>query len=168
MARPAKTFTEAEIDRCLTELAFHQGVAAPASRALKENHGISISPNKLIEWRDDTYVDRYERNREALVVRLAEEAEGLAHEYAAIERQVAARLRDSVDEIDPRDLAGTLRNVSTARGISLTNANVLRGRPTSITETRGAEDIMRALAYKLGVVDSTATEVTGELESGNE
>ena len=139
---------------------------------MKDDHGLNISAATLIKWRDDEFPDRYERARENLAVKLGDEAEELAHEYAQIERQVVAKLRDNLDVIDARDLPGTLRNLATARGISTTNANVLRGRPTAITETRDASDVMRAIATRLGVhqpvVDASAVEVPQELPETTE
>lgn len=169
VARPARQFTDSEIGKALMELVRHNNNAAAASRALKDEHNLSVGAAKLIEWRDTTYPDRYEQARDTRAAVLANEAEDLAHAYARAEWLALNKTVESIEEgtVDPRDLGGLVRNLATAKGINLSNANVLRGRPTSITESRGAEDIMRSLFAKLNVVDSTAEEVH-EIDAGND
>lgn len=152
------------------ELVRHNNNAAAASRALKDEQGLSVSAAKLIEWRDETHTDLFERCRDTRAAILANECEDIAHAEVRLEWLVLEKAKEKVenDEIDARDLGGLLRNVATSKGINLSNANVLRGRPTTIHESRGAEDIMRALFSKLNMpVDSTAEEIpTAEIEEG--
>lgn len=169
VARPARQFTDSEIQKSLMELVRHNNNAAAASRALKDEHNLSVGAAKLIQWRDETYTDRYEQARDTRAAVLANEAEDLAHAYTRAEWLALNKTVESIEngQVDPRDLGGLVRNLATAKGINLSNANVLRGRPTSITESRGVEDIMRALVSKLGSVDSTAEEIT-EIEAGDD
>lgn len=171
MSEPERRIeTSDDITHCLLELAFHNNNATRASKKLRAD-GWKVDRFTLLELRKK-HPDRYERAREAQrTASMADDAEELAHTYAGIERKAADMLEDQIHELEPKELAATLRNVATARGISIQNASALRGRPTHITESRDASQIMRALAAKLGVqeaVDTTAIEYA-ELEApGND
>lgn len=68
-------------------------------------------------------------------------------EELALEKTV-----DALKEGNVRDPAGTLQRLATTRGITTDKLMTLTGRPTSITENRSVEEILRALRAKAGIV----------------
>lgn len=168
--------TQTDIDQALFELVHSQDNAQAASEALSDA-GLIVSPKQITQWKRDL-PDRYERARESLTTVLAAKAEDLALKYGQAEMlavdltlQQLERAKNSErveDSIDARDLSVIGKNLATARGISTQNANLMRGRPTTITENRDSQAILRELAARLGLdkaqpaIDTTAEEVPDE------
>jgi len=73
----------------------------------------------------------------------------------AAEHTVTA-LKDG--EIEAKDLPKSLKFLTDAASTNVSTANLLRGRPTQIVETRNAEELVRKLSAA-GIVDATAVEV---------
>ena len=91
-----------------------------------------------------------------------EEAQAAEHEYRArqaldAEEVYLRRAKKELPNVPARDLPGAVRNFATAAGIHSDKARVLRGQPTTITETRSAQDIVRRLV-EMKVLEAGALE----------
>lgn len=163
-------YTEADIDRALMEYAFQRGNAAEASRRLAAEDILTVSAATILKWAKDL-PDRLENAKARLFEQLADDNELVAREYVDIQRLVLKRLRENVDELEPRDLAAAARNLATGAGISVDKASALKGRPTVITESRDVSQIMEGIFLRLTgggqTVDATATEIPQELPEGD-
>jgi hypothetical protein len=173
-AKPAKRrqtsrYTEEEIDRGLVEVALCGGNTRHAHRRLKEQ-GITISRPTLERWANRERVGQYEALRAELVPRIhaaiAVQCEDSAHLAGEIEREMLEKFREDFHKLDPRDQAGSIRNIGTTRAISIDKAALLRGRPTEIRkELKDPGQGLRELAelfpgvLTLPSIDSTAEEL---------
>jgi hypothetical protein len=69
----------------------------------------------------------------AIYDRIAESSERMVEDVCEFEAQLVERMGEQAAELSPRDTAGALRNVSTAKAINIDKASVIRGRPAQIT-----------------------------------
>ncbi len=176
--RQHRCWDTADKERGLAAIAICNGSAARASRLLSD-YGKAIPKRTLQRWRQQE-ADRYHEIRtEALAqVRIdqAEEHSELAALAMNAERAVLKRLIDKkeLDELEPRDLPGALRNFAVPSGIHAQRAGELRGDP-SVIEHRStglSPDELLAKLERLGieVVDVEAEDVTEaevvEIEEG--
>ena len=156
---PRRIETSDDITHCLETVALFNGNVTRAARNLTED-GWKTDRFALLRLREK-HPDVYERVQDALVIRQADKSDENAYRMAAITGKLLDRLENNPDEIEIKDIPAAARNLSTARGIEIDKSNVLRGRPSIITEQRDASQIMRALASRLGVqsaVDTDAVE----------
>lgn len=162
-------YSDIDRERGLQALAICSGNTATASELLAEA-GHEIPGATLRNWKvkhHDQYAEVQARVRELVVKDMAEESDALARLYAKLERQTAERLVANVETLDARDLAGTLRNLATGRGISLDKSAMLRGEPQVVVETKRSPEELYAVLARLGVLtEGSATEQSLELESG--
>jgi hypothetical protein len=165
--RRASRYSEDEIERALIAVAVCAGNTHRAHRELAKQ-GHKIPRPTLDVWATRLHADRYQRIATEVVPkiheRIATEAEDLAQAYADAERTALDRLNETLDELDPKDVATAIRNLATSRGISIDKAALLRGRPTQIIEHRDPADIARELAAMrpdvFEYVDEDAEEIT--------
>lgn len=153
-------YTLRQVDEGLKHLVLAAGDATKASQV------VGIPESTLKAWRSKQHTDRYQQLRDELEPRirahLVADAEDLALTYGAIERQLAERLTQQLDQLQPRDTANALKSLATSRAISTDKVLLLRGQPTEIIQHDVSADI-RALV--LGgvaeVVEGNAQEVQG-------
>jgi hypothetical protein len=145
-----RSYNLEEIETGLAELAIWHGNAVQAARALKER-GAEIPRTTLQEWKR-SHADRLAELEAQIVPQVREK---LAQQYEVIgmragELTLASmeRLGDELGEIPIRDLAGTIRNLTTSGAIGIDKASLLRGMPTEIRQTDSAEEILKRLAQK--------------------
>lgn len=136
-----------------------------AGSSIKASELTGISDSTLRDWKQED-PDRFDKLREDLeprvVKKIAAEAESLAIQIA--ERE--AKLLDSLDDaaiakLEAKDIAGTLRNLSTSKALQLDKvSSPLRERPSHVQPTMDLEGLKRQLARSLGFdIDSTAEEM---------
>lgn len=144
-------YNELEITTCLVALAAWAGNAKAASSYLENQKDIRIPASTLNQWKL-RFSERYDKIRsthqnelEGRMVHEMREVSGLALDATrlAVEKAVA-RLEANKDE-DPGRTAANLARVSQSSTDKMLS---LSGRPTQITETRNAADILRSLAAK--------------------
>jgi hypothetical protein len=160
-----KRYTREQIDRCLLALLAFP-TSEDAARYCREEHGIEVTAGVLRAWRSRIYRDRWVQlaaeHQDQIAQALAVEAETIAAKAALAEHRLLDRLLAEADRIDARDLAGTLRNVTTTKSLNVDKISTpLRGRPSAVVEHRTIDEIARRWAHRLASIDSTAQEITG-------
>lgn len=161
--RVYRKYTPADVDRGLLELA-HVGNAAQASRNLQEQ-GLDIPGDTLRSW-TRSHAERYSVIR----TEVKEKAEeGLIHDFREIaqlavqaERLALEKTIEQLEGDNAKDPSSAARNAATVKGITVANMLTLDGRPSVITQTRQASDIIAELvkiAPNVFRVDSTVTDV---------
>lgn len=143
-----RSYTEEDITAGLMAMIAWAGNSQAAAKYLKAEKQIDVPLSTLNSWKR-VHGTRYEELREKYsgemeaslahefrdVARLAVEAERLAIEKAT------ARLRKGEDQ-DPGRTAANLSRVAQS---STDKLMTVTSRPTQITETRGAQEIVRSL-----------------------
>lgn len=151
--RPSNGYDEETFNLALTALAMHGGNARRARAYLQDNHALEVGRSTLYRWRE---CDRYKQIRAELVPQLqertAQQYEDVASTLLAAQQKLAERLLTGTAAIPRADVPKALKFVSDAATSNTTQANVLRGRPTQITEHRNADDLLRKLKAA-GVID---------------
>ena len=158
---PQRRYVEEDIERGLTMLALCGGNWRRAGERLREQ-GFDIPPKTLESWKRQTHTQRYEETRARLLPRIQEkiaaEAEDLAIAYAETERQALEAF--DLSSLSPKDAAGAIRNLATAKAINVDKAQLMRGNPTQIVEKRDAGEILSKLKSRIGSVDVESEEIT--------
>jgi transposase-like protein len=164
--RIRREYTDEQKEQALARLAVQPNCAAVGRE-------LGIPKATLLLWKK-TYATRYEEIRSEILPRIqakmAVDAEDAALRQAELEAILEEQLLRGVADLSPKDAAGALRNVSTAKAINVDKSQLLRGNPTAIVETRDASDIARSIRDRFPhlVIDSTCEELppAGELEAG--
>lgn len=139
-------------DLALKALLAFAGSPSAAAEAMKHQYGVTVDPKELARMRDHTHAERYAALQreyaadieEAMVRELRELARAAMHgERMGIENAVKA-----LPNLPPVPAAQVALNLSKIKTSNIDKLLALTGRPTTITETRSAEDIMRALVAK--------------------
>lgn len=154
---PRKTYSQEEITRGLLAVAFWSGNTRKASDFLGED-GLEIPAKTLWNWSNKQHVEEYEQVRTKVLPKVREKAAEEHMALAEIQMEVAAEateaLRGKVDQIKPRDLSTTVRNMSTAAAIETDKAQLLGGQPT-VRIQRDLTEVLRDLqARGLTFVDA--------------
>lgn len=162
VARKSNYFTEAQIQRALTEVAACSGNTHMAERNLAAD-GFSVAQRTLWKWSRRMYVGDYERIRTEILPAITKAA---AEQHLALARRQmegAALLADELiaerDQLEPRDRINALGKLDIGSGIHSEKAQLLAGNPTQIVENN-LGDLKRALAQRgvSVVIEGTAVE----------
>ena len=143
---PQRYYKPQEIERGLHYMAV-TGSAAEAARQLRQQ-GVDVPCTTLKYWRSAGHAERYQEIRREVLPRIeqamAAESEDLARAYAEGERAMVAKLMAELEGEDfpAKDLPAALQRLATARGISIDKSRILREKPTQITRTESADDIL--------------------------
>jgi hypothetical protein len=124
-----KRYSEIEIDKALIAAAT-LGIR-PAARAL------SVPEATIRSWMRDKperYAEIKATEAPKWRERAAAEFEDVVDDLTEVERTVATRLRDRVEKLEDKDLARTLKDVSTSKGINSQHVHQLRDRPAQVIE----------------------------------
>lgn len=166
----ATHYSPEDIDRALMEIVLAGGNIKLAHRRLKDRE-LNIPYSTLKTW-PEQHAERLDKLRREYSHKVAEkiaaEAEELAVQYAAAEREALALARDKLASMKGSELTRATKEFAIAKAIQVDKlSSPLRGRPTSITETRNPQDAVRALAQSLGmehVLDTDAEDITAQPE----
>jgi hypothetical protein len=171
---PAHAYSQDEVDRCLQAMVAWAGNSAAAVRWLQANspEGQRV-PNHvtLLEWTRTKYWERYEQIREQMGVlkekTISNDMRDAVQEAIDAQRLAVTRAKERLEkdrDPEPAKSAAALARVAQANTDKLLS---LTGRPSQITESRNAEEILRSLVAKgvLTLPDAPA-EVTAESEDG--
>jgi hypothetical protein len=157
-----------EVDKCLLALALNGGALARTVREMKAA-GIKVSPDQLREWRDK-FPKRYQWHATENAAKLEKDIIASQREIIAAATSAAldavAEEHERIRRGDVKDAAATARNLATVVGISTTKLLELSGRPTSITEVRKPEEILKALKRKGFQVDVEGSAEDEEADAG--
>jgi hypothetical protein len=139
------------------------GSSRKAAKLLKEAGGPRISEATLRGWLT-IHKSQYDRIRaeaaptlQAMRAEKFEAAADLKHEAAIL---IASRLVKAAErgEIPPARLASSLKDLSISTGIDIDKSLLLKGQPTTISERRSPEELLRRLR-QLGVIEGDAEEM---------
>lgn len=150
VAKPKRTRVErpeADKERGLLFLAMAAGNAAQAERDLAAI-GAPIPIQTLRRWAKAD-PERYERIQTEVHTRLhhkmAAEAEALVAKAATVQHAYLDRMVAEVAEIPSKELPKAFQATAVAAGIHTDKSRLLRDEPTTITDNRTADEIMRKL-----------------------
>lgn len=155
-----RIYTEAEIERGLSVLALCAGHGKRAEEMLRED-GHPIPASTLLTWtrtKPERYAKAQRRVYHQLQSRMAGELERLSARAISIEDKLLDRIERETEEIPARDLAGALRNVATAQGISTDKFRLLRDQPAAVVEHRNADEILNKWRAAGLIVEGTVEE----------
>lgn len=160
MARPHKLntkYTPEQVEVGLTALVYCGGSYTRAGEVT------GIPKDTLRHWRLTSHVEKYFQ---------------LAAEHAPeVERRIAQKKRDVLDRIEDgislgvdktiqeletgnaKDPSASTRNLAVVAGIHTRDLLTLTGRPSIITESRSADELLNRLQGLLGDVDGTAEHI---------
>ena len=145
------SFTEEEITSGLMAVIAWAGNAHAASRYLKAEKGLSISPATLYSWKT-THVVRYDELRDKyagqLEANLANEMRDVARLAMDVQRVALEKTKVRLDAGEDNDPARSAANAATVAQKMTDKLLSLTGRPTQITETRNLDEILRSLAAR--------------------
>jgi hypothetical protein len=149
----AKTYTQADRDKGMLALILAGGNQRKAAKELAEQ-GEHFPHQTLAFWRRN-YPERYseleQKEAPPLALRLAESFENRALALNRLEGKMQERLESHIHLVHPRELAGAVRNVATAKAINTDKAALLRGQPTEIIKNQNPDQILNAITIKLGL-----------------
>lgn len=148
------------IERALAELALCDNRPTLATRRLA-HEGIKVPVTTLIAWRDnrpDQWQAIQAREIPQIQAKVADDCERLALTLNEAEEEAVEQLRGNLDKLDPKDQAGAIRNLATAKAINIDKMQLLRNKPTAINVGLDADQLLRSLQS----IDGTAE----ELDSG--
>jgi hypothetical protein len=146
--------TQVEVDTALKLLALNGDKPKLACEQLAEE-GIDLKPEALRMWRDRSFPRRYIQLRQELAKDVGEDIAGRAMEGAmqALEAQskyIEAAV-DKLDRVPPAHLANNVAALAQAVGVLVEKAQLLRDRPTEITEVRSIDENL-AVLERYGVI----------------
>lgn len=166
--RIRRAYSLEDKERGLAATVLAAGSTENASKGLRLQ-GLDVPESTLRLWRDEM-PDRYEEIQAELSTRVAERVAAGSEELALlsidIERVLAGRLLETYESLRPAEAAVALRNVTASKvqqfqGIS----NPIRGRPNQIIGHVDANERLDEIARELGIIDSTATDITPQISA---
>jgi hypothetical protein len=174
LATSTPPFSEdVRVERALMAMAAFDGNGRKASAFLADD-GLRVPHQTLYGWvaPGGRWVQRYEEIRAQLLpqlrARAAEEHLGLARRYNKLAEIAADLLKEKLPEVEPRDLAGAARNLSTSSAIHTDKAEKLNDQPTIVGVPQDAAVVLKQLAARGWVFDEDVqdAEVVEDGEGG--
>lgn len=168
---PPHRHTEEQIERALRALVLADGNVKLAKRRL-EADSLPIPERTLREWRTthSARIAALSEQRQWVAQGLAEDFEGIASDITSQVQHAMGEIakREDWDEMNIASLGKYIQSMLLSSAIATDKAQLLRGLPTAITESRDLTALLSILDKKFkGVVsinqdliESTATEVT--------
>lgn len=159
--------TEEDVEAALQLVALYSGSSWKAS----EHTGIDESTIRY--WRDQSFADRYRQIRAELVPKIQA---NLAAKHEDMALQALEKQAEALQHLDPEalkakqsDLAKMVRDLSVTSAVHTDKTQLLRDRPTQITEHRSAADLLDSIARKFpqGIANADSEDITDvELAEG--
>jgi len=151
----------ATVELALNQLAMQGGNYSATSRVLEERYGITVKPLTLSNWVNGVMQDRYlelvEEHETIARQVAAEKATSIAAEAADGAQRLVAETMAQMDQIEPRHLAPSARNLAQVHSSMTDKALLLRGQPTEIRKLESLDELVDVLAG-LGVIEGEAIE----------
>lgn len=139
-------------EMALKALIAFAGSPSAASEALRAQYGITASPEELARMRDHTHAERYAALQESyapdIEQAMVRELRELARAAMMGERLGIEKALTALPNMPPVPAAQIALNLSKIKQTNIDKLLALTGRPTTITESRSAEDLIRALVAK--------------------
>jgi hypothetical protein len=156
-----KRYSEVEVEKALIAAAT-LGIR-PAAREL------DMPVATLYQWtqqQPERYAEIKTEEAPKWRARAAAGFEDIVEGLTEAENKILTRLQDRVDKLDDKDLARTLKDVSTSKGINSQHVHQLRGQPAQVIEHKVNLTLVQKAIEQLekpDSVDSTAVEVEPSL-----
>lgn len=153
------TYPAETVELALRVLAEAGGNCSAASARLANDFPDVVVPGTraLLNWRNVQYPVRYRTivNENDLVLEEIVKSQLRTSQVLAgsIQTQALESLSEKVSTISAERLGGTIRDLATARAIDLDKLRLLEDKPTQITESRGAPELLREIAGRVGLLD---------------
>jgi len=172
--RPRR-YTEAEIQRALTEVAACSGNTHMAARHLEaDKHAPSVAQKTLWEWSRREHVDTYEGIRQAqlpvIQAQAAEQHMALARQQMDLTAAAAALVASRLPAMDDKDLVNAMGKADIGSGIHTEKAQLLAGLPTQRI-AKSSDELLRefeAEGLKLDAIDAEVVSEETLSPSGSE
>lgn len=165
--RTTGNYTDAEIEHVLLTLARHSGSTTPAHRELRAA-GWKIALTTLKNWREK-YQERYLELQQQVIptirAQVAERQSQIVSQLADAEELALAETVAALPDLDGRDKANALRNISTSKGITLTHLQNYQAPPV---DPNAAADTVADVFERLGKLGLLAKPVEAEAEEVSE
>ena len=152
---PAAPFSQEDIDRSLEALVAWAGNGEEAIRWLQENNpGDWRIPTSttLRHWSRTTHWERFEQIREQWSTMrersISNDMRDAAQEAVEAQRLAVVRARERLEAGRDDDPARSAANLARVAQSNVDKLLALTGRPSQITESRNAEEILRSLVAK--------------------
>jgi hypothetical protein len=160
LEKPAKKWTKystEDVEGALQLLALRSG----SSRAVEAETGI---PECTVRhWSQKTHADRYQQIRHDIIPRIQAKLAAKHEDMAlqALDKQAEAFELMDLRDLKQPDLVKAARDLSVTAAVHTDKTQLLRDRPTQITEHRSASDWLADIARKFpqGVIDADAEEI---------
>lgn len=140
---------ERDADTAMQTLAALYGDARAAAKVLWEMDGQDVSPELLESMRKGSHRGVYTRHADVLAPHLEDaivrEMREVAGRSLQLERRLLSKIEKDLDDGQVQDPAKALTAVSKTKQTSVDKLLALTGRPTTITETRDAAQIVKKL-----------------------
>lgn len=150
--RSWRKYGDEDVERALLAVVMEGGIVKRGAEL------VGIPQGTVQDW-TLKYAARYAELRRAKGPELERRAvDGLMAFVTAAEdvKQLAlAKTREELERGDTKDPGATLRNISTAQGISVTKIMELTGRPTANSSGRSASELLAALTRLNAISSST-------------
>lgn len=148
--RLERSYTEAEIQRALVEVAACSGNTALAARNLEaDDDAPPVGQKTLWEWSRRKYLQQYEAIRAKALPKLMEHAADQHMALAQRQMEGAAKLTDELisesAQLDPKDKVNALGKLDIGSGIHTERARDLSDQQAPKAE-RTVEELLRGLA----------------------
>lgn len=118
--KPKQSYSEAEVQRALTEIAACAGNTRLASKHLAEDD-LEIDHSVLWRWKAEKHQEKYEAIREQMLPAIRRQAADLHMASAARRMEVADELMDRLKEkqgdLEAKDLSTSIRNLDVGAGV---------------------------------------------------
>jgi hypothetical protein len=124
----SRKYTEAQIQRVLTEVAACAGNSGLAAKHLEED-GLSIPLRTIQYWKADLHADKYQAIREIALPAIRRQAADMHMASARRRMELADELADALKakkgELEAKDLSTALRNVDVGSAVHTDKATQL-------------------------------------------
>jgi hypothetical protein len=149
---PSAPYSQEDIDRVLTAVIAWSGNVAAALRYIKAEGYRTPEGNTVMKWMRTVHWERYEQLRDQwsqkVETTVANDMRDAAREALDVQRLAVEKARERLEagrDDDPAKSAASLARVAQSNTDKLLS---LTGRPTQITESRNAEEILRSLVAR--------------------
>ena len=149
---PSQPFTQSQIDDALTAMIAFAGNVTLAIRYLKQEGKRAPSPTTLNIWAKTTHWQRYEELRETYSQKveqtIANDMRDATRAAVEVQRLAIEKTKERLEAGKDDDPARSAANLSHVSRSATDKMLALLGRPSQITETRDATEILRSLVTR--------------------
>jgi citrate lyase gamma subunit len=164
-----KKYSVTDVELILSVLALNGGNVSRTARQVGEELRITIHPNTLKKWKNESFPTRYAQIQDELSGKINDVVTGrigdLALRGTEIQETILERLADQLvreDDIPVKDLSPSLRNITQATDMNIKQKQLLEDKPTQIIEKRSIEDTVKELEDNDILIDIDPDDISEE------